>query len=157
MKKTILLLTMILGLNAQADLFNFFDFTKFGEALLATVDGINQNLDKIRVVSQQHLPMQEQWDIACETTQSLNQSVVALSTLLTKYKINQKFCAPITTTLNLQANIIKNCQKYYSKSVPENAEVLLGQFAMSVIQSKMILSKCYPIINEIKLPIPGLD
>jgi len=157
MKKLLIASIMTLGLSAQADIFNFFDFTKFGEALLAVADGININLEKVRVTSQQHVDVKEQWDLACETTQSLNQSVVALSALLSKNKVNQKFCAPITTAMNLQSNIIKNCQKYYSKPVPENAAVLLGQFTMSIIQTKMILTKCYPILNDIYLPFLDVE
>lgn len=152
MKKMILAFTLIAGLTAKADIFNFFDFTQFGQALLTFADGVNQNLEKIRLLQNEQLPIREQWDLACETTQSLNQSVVALNKMLSKYKVSQETCTPISAILNLQIEVIKNCQNYYSKPVPDNAEVLLNKVTASLLQSKLILTKCYPALNQIKIP-----
>ncbi|MFZ3231206.1 MAG: hypothetical protein WA160_13445 [Pseudobdellovibrio sp.] len=152
MKNIIVVVTLIAGVSAQASLFNFFDFTKFGEAALVIADGINENLEKVRLVQHEKLNIQEQWDITCETTQALNKSVEALNLLLGKYKVNQQVCLPISAILNLQADIIKNCQNYYSKPVPDNAEHLINKFTATLIQSKMLLNKCYPILKNIKLP-----
>lgn len=152
MKKTILSLSLLFTLNAQADFLNFFDFTQFGQALLTFADGVNQNLEKIRLLQNEKLPIREQWDLACETTQSLNQSVVALNKMFAKYKVNQQICLPLTAIINLQVEVVKNCQNYYSKPVPDNAEVLISKVTGTLLQSKLVLTKCFPLLNSVKFP-----
>lgn len=156
MKKLIISLVLISGLTAKAGLLDFFDFSKFFEGALTIAEGINENLEKVRLEQQKTLDIREQWDQACAVTQTLNPSLRALNTLLADYHVNSEFCAPITTAIRLQADLIDRCQDYYSKPVPENAEYLIGKFTISILQSKMILAKCYPIINKLKFPgLPG--
>lgn len=156
MKKLILAITLCFGLTAQASLLNFFDFTKFFEAALVIGEGIAQNLEKVRLESQKNLDIREQWDQACEVTQTLNPSLLALNKLLAKHKVNSELCAPITTAIKLQTDIIARCQDYYSKPVPDNAEHLLSKFTLSLIQTRMLMNKCYPALAKIKIPgLPG--
>lgn len=152
MKKLIVSLTLVAAVSAQADIFNFFDFTKFGEAVLAFADGVNTNLERIRLAQREQLNIQEQWDLTCEATQSFNKSLEAFNTLFIKYKVNQQVCFPVTSLLALQADVVKNCQNYYSKPVPDNAEHLINKMTATLIQSKMLLNKCYPIVKQIKIP-----
>lgn len=152
MKKLILALSLTVSFSAHADLLGFFDFTKFGEAALAIADGINENLEKVRLVQHEKLNIQEQWDLTCEVTQSLNKNLEAFNVLFGKYKINQQTCLPVTSIIALQADIVKNCQNYYSKPVPVNAEHLINKFTATLIQSKMLLNKCYPALKDVKIP-----
>jgi hypothetical protein len=152
MKKLILAATLLMGLQAKADLFNFFDFAEVAQTLLKVSDNIANNLEKVRLAQHEVLDVQQQWDLACETTQSLNQGVVALNKMLSKYKVSQQTCTPISAVLNLQNEIIKNCQNFYSKPVPANADLLLNKFTASLIQSRMILVKCYPSLKDIMIP-----
>ncbi len=152
MKILILTTSLIFSLNARADIFNFFDFSQFGQALLTVADGINQNLEKLRLLQNEKLHIREQWDLACETTQNLNQGIVALNKMLGKYKVNQTTCVPITAILFLQIEVIKNCQNYYSKPVPDNAEILINKVTASLLQSKIVLTKCFPNLASIKFP-----
>lgn len=152
MKKMILAVSLLIGLNAQASLFNFFDFAEVTKTLLMVSDNIANNLEKVRLIQNKNLNIQEQWDLTCETTQSLNQSIVALNKMFSKYQVSQKTCAPISAVLNLQNEIIKNCQNFYSKPVPVNADLLLNKFTASLIQSRMILVKCYPSLQDVKIP-----
>lgn len=152
MKKVIVSLVLVLSVTAHAGLFDFFDFTKFGEAALSIADGINENLEKVRLAEREQLNIQEQWDLTCETTQSLNKSLEALNVLFGKYKVNQQTCLPITSILALQADIVKNCQNYYSKPVPDNAEHLLTKFSATLLQTKLLLNKCYPALKGIQIP-----
>lgn len=152
MKKIILVLTLTASFSARADLLNFFDFTKFGEAALAFADGINDNLEKVRLAQRESHNIQEQWDITCEITQSLNKNLEAFNVLFGKYKINQQTCLPVTSIIAFQADIIKNCQNYYSKPVPENAERLINKATATLIQTKMLLNKCYPALKDVQIP-----
>lgn len=156
MKKLIMATVLITSVTAQAGFFDFFDFTKFFEAAVTFADGLNENLEKVRIKQQETLDIREQWDMACDTTKTLNPSILAFNKLLSSYHVNSEFCAPITTVIKLQSDILANCNEYYSKPVPDNAEYLIGKFTISLLQSKMILTKCYPIIGQIKLPaLPG--
>lgn len=152
MKKIIIALTLAATVSAQASFLNFFDFTKFGEAVLAVADGINENLERVRLAQREQMNIQEQWDLTCETTQSLNKSLEALNVMFGKYKINQQTCLPITAIIALQADVVKNCQNYYSKPVPVNAEHLITKFTGTIIQTKMLLNKCYPALKDVKIP-----
>ncbi len=105
---------------------------------------------------QQVLDIREQWDQACDITLTLNPSILAFNKLLSQHKINSKVCAPVTTVIKLQSDILAHCKDYYSKPVPDNAEYLLGKFTIAIFQSKMILTKCYPALANVKLPgLPG--
>jgi hypothetical protein len=54
--------------------------------------------------------------------------------------------------------MLMRCQDFYSKPVPDNAEFILGKFALSVFQTKMILTKCYPVLKRVKIPgLPGFN
>lgn len=156
MKKLIAILVLTSAVTAHAGFFDFFDYSKFFEAAITFADGLNENLEKVRIKQQETLDIKEQWDQACEVTKTLNPSILAFNKLLSSYHVNQNFCAPITTVIKLQSDILANCNEYYSKPVPDNAEYLVGKFTISLLQSKMILTKCYPIIAQIKLPgLPG--
>ncbi|MGZ3724408.1 MAG: hypothetical protein ACXWQQ_01325 [Pseudobdellovibrio sp.] len=156
MKKIIISLILVTSVVSHAGIFDFFDFTKFFEAALTAGEGLAENLEKVRLKQQQVLDIREQWDQACEVTQTLNPSILAFNKLLTDYKINQELCAPVTTVIKLQSDILAHCEDFYSKPVPDNAEFLLGKFTISLLQSKMILTKCYPALANIKLPgFPG--
>ncbi len=156
MKKIILAAILATSFTAKAGLFDFFDFTKFFEASLTIAEGINENLEKVRIYQHEHLDIQQQWDLACDITKTLNPSILAFNKLLSTHKVNQKVCAPVTTVIKLQTDIIARCNEYYSKPVPENAEHLLGKFTISIFQSKLILTKCYPALAKIRLPgLPG--
>lgn len=158
MKKVLVTLILTTSLVSHADIYdiiNFFNFSKFVSSTILVAQGIADNLEKVRTVQQEKLPIQEQWALVCETTQNLNKSVEALGAELVKYKVGQEYCAPISQILNMQADIIKNCQNYYNKPVPENVQHLINKFTMTVFQSRMLLVKCYPELGKIKLPLPG--
>ena len=156
MKNIIFTLVFASALTARAGLFDFFDYTKFFEAAIAIADGMNENLEKVRLKQQQVLDIKEQWDMACDTTKTLNPSILAFNKLLSSYNVNKNFCAPITTVIKLQSDILARCNEYYSQPVPDNAEYLIGKFTISLLQSKMILTRCFPLIGQIKLPgLPG--
>lgn len=158
MKKIIMTLVLTTGLTANAglaDIINWFDLTPFVESTIKAVEGIAINLEKVRLEQQKVLNIREQWDQACEVTATLNPSILAFNKLLADKKVNQELCAPVTTVIKLQSDILMRCHDYYSKPVPENAEFLLRKFMISVFQSKMILTKCYPELAKVKLPIPG--
>ena len=156
MKKAIVAIVMSFGITAQAGIFDFFDFTKFFEGAIVIAEGINENLEKLRLKQQETLNIREQWDQACEVTTALNPTILEFNKLLAKHKVNQELCAPVTTVIKLQTDILARCSDYYNKPVPENAEYLLGKFALSVFQSKMILTKCYPELAKVKIPgLPG--
>ncbi len=148
MKTLILAFCLSLSLSAQANLFDLADITK---TLVAVAQIVNTNLEKVRLVQNQNLDIREQWDLACETTQNLNQGIVALNKMLAKYKVNQETCAPITAVLNLQVEIVKNCQNFYSKPVPDNAQILLNKFSATLLQSRLVLVKCYPSLRDVKI------
>ena len=152
MKKMILAVSLMIGMQAQANLFNLFDFAEVVKTVFLVQDIIAVNLEKARLIQNQTLDVQKEWDLTCETTQSLNQGIVALNKMLSKYKISQKTCTPISAVLFLQNEIIKNCQNFYSKPVPENLQVLRNKFTASLIQSRMILVKCYPSLKDVKIP-----
>ena len=156
MKKMVMLLVLSTTVTVHAGLFDFFDFSKFFEAGITLAEGINENLEKVRLKQQQVLDIREQWDQACSVTETLHPSMLAFNKLLSENQVNQNFCAPITTTIKLQADILAHCKDYYSKPVPENAEYLIGKFTISLMQSKLILTRCFPIVGKIKLPgFPG--
>lgn len=153
MKKMIVAVSLLIGMQAQANLFtNFFDFAEVTKTFLMVSDQIANNLEKIRLIQNKNLDVQKQWDLACETTQSLNQGIVALNKMLSKYKVSQKTCTPISAVLFLQNEIIKNCQNFYSKPVPVNADLVINKFTASLFQSRLILVKCYPSLANIKIP-----
>lgn len=157
MKKLIIAIMLVGSVSVQANLLNFFDFTKFFEAAITFADGLNENLEKVRLKQQETLDIKEQWDMACDVTKTLNPSILAFNKLLSTYKVNQNFCAPITTVIKLQSDILARCNEYYSQPVPDNAEYLVGKFTISIFQSKLILTKCYPILGQIRIPgLPGL-
>lgn len=156
MKKLVLLLVLSTSITAQAGIFDFFDFSKFFEAAITLGEGINENLEKVRLKQQQVMDIREQWDQACAVTETLHPSMLALNKLLAEHQVNQNFCAPITTVIKLQADILSHCKDYYSKPVPENAEYLVGKFTISLMQSKLILTRCYPLLGKVTLPgFPG--
>jgi len=149
---------MVTSMSVQADIYdviNFFDFSKIVQGSFSTIQGVADNLEKIRQIQQAQFNIQDQWDLACETTQSLYKGIEVLNKELIKQKINQKYCAPITTVLSLQADIIRNCQNYYSKPVPNNVDALMRKSIFSLIQTRSLLVKCYPELAKIKMPIPG--
>lgn len=153
MKKILVAVLLITSAQAKADFFaSLFDFAEVTKTFLMVSDVIANNLEKVRLVQTQNVDIKQQWDLACETTQSLNQGIVALNKMLSKYKVSQETCTPISAVLNLQNEIIKNCQGYYSKPVPVNADLLLNKFTASLIQSRLILVKCYPSLKDIKIP-----
>ena len=152
MKKLVLTLLLTSTVTARAGFFDFFDYSKFFEAAITFADGLNENLEKVRIKQQETLDIREQWDQACDVTKTLNPSILAFNKLLSTYHVNSEFCAPITTVIKLQSDILANCNEYYSKPVPDNAEYLLGKFTITLLQSKLILTRCYPIIGQIKLP-----
>jgi len=152
MKKLVMSLVLVAGLTAQAGILDFFDFTHFMEAALNIADGINANLEKVRLAEREKLNIQEQWDLTCEVSQAMNKNLEALNVLFGKYQVNQKTCVPVTSLIALQADIVKNCQNYYSKPVPANAEHLINKFSATLLQTKMLLNKCYPALKDVKIP-----
>ena len=156
MKKIIFAVILTAAFTARAGLFDFFDYSKFIEAAVTLADGLNENLEKVRVKQQEVLDVKQQWDQACDVTKTLNPSILAFNKLLSTYNVNKNFCAPITTVIKLQSDILANCNEYYSKPVPDNAEYLLGKFTITLLQSKLILTRCFPLVGQIKLPgLPG--
>lgn len=152
MKKIIAIAIITSALTARAGLFDFFDYSHFIEAAITFAEGLNENLEKVRVKQQQVVDVREQWDMACNATQTLNPTLVELSKFLIDNKLNNSFCMPLSTALKLQSEILMHCQDYYSKPVPENAEFLVGKFTVSILQTKMIMTKCLPILSNVKLP-----
>ncbi len=152
MKKLILALAITTSLTAKAGLFDFIDFKEVLKTYFAVAKVVELQLEKVRLFQNENLDIRQQWDLACETTQSLNQGLVALNQMLGKYKVNQQTCLPLTAALNLQIEIVKNCQNYYSKPVPDNAEILMNKFTASLFQSRMVLVKCYPRLRDYKIP-----
>lgn len=152
MKKTIMSFVLAIAVNLNADILNFFDYNEFFQAAYTFANGLNLNLEKARLKQQEIVDVREQWDTACDVTQTLNPSILAFNKLLTTYKVNQNFCAPITTVIKLQSEILAHCHEYYSKPVPENYNYLLSKYSLSLLQSKMILKKCFPLVGEIPLP-----
>ena len=143
MKKIILITALTASLNAQAGLLDFFDFTKFGQAILLIVDGINENLEKVRLYQHEQLDLETQWNVMCRITQGLNQSSVELAQVLATQNFDHKACLPLTTALNLQNSILANCQKFYSEPVAVNSDYVLGQFVQSVEAVKEVKAKCF--------------
>lgn len=158
MKKLVMSLVLLSAFTARAGFLDFFDYTKFLEAAITLADGLNENLEKVRLKQQQTLDIKEQWDMACDVTKTLNPSILAFNKLLSSYNVNKNFCAPITTVIKLQSDILARCNEYYSQPVPDNAEYILGKFTITLLQSKLILTRCYPLIGQIKLPgLPGVN
>lgn len=120
--------------------------------MLAVADGININLENLRLAQRESHNIQHQWDLTCEVTQSLNKNLEAFNVLFGKYKVNQATCLPVTSLIAFQADIVKNCQNYYSKPVPANAERLINKATGTLIQTKMLLNKCYPVLKDVKIP-----
>lgn len=119
---------------------------------------VSQNLEQVRLYSHAHLNIQEEWDLACDATKTLNPSILAFNKLLTDHKVNQRLgCAPITPLIKYQTEIIAQCNQFYSRPVPDSAKVMLGKFALTVFQSKLLMTKCYPELAKVKLPIPSFD
>jgi hypothetical protein len=155
MKKSILALSLALtlGTSTQANILDgLFDFAQLTKSFLAFSGVINANLEKVRLIQNKNLDVREQWDLTYEVAQSLNQSTVALNKLFGKYKLNQETCLPITAFVNYQIEFVKNCQNFYSKPVPDNAEILMNKFTGTLLQSRILLNKCYPSLKGIKIP-----
>lgn len=156
MKRIILAVMMTVSLSANASFWDFFDFSKFFEAALIAGEGVAQNLEKLRLEQQKYLDIRQQWDLSCETIQAINPSLLALNKALTEAKINNQLCAPVTQVLKLNSDILMQCQDFYSKPVPENAEFILGKVTISLFQTRMLLNKCYPALKKVKIPgLPG--
>jgi hypothetical protein len=143
MKKMTLALLLTVSLNANAGLLDFFDFTKFGEALLLIVDGMNDNLEKVRLYQHEKMDVTTQWDRMCRITAGLNQSTVELNAILTALNFEKKTCLPLTTALQLQTDIIANCEKFNSEPVAVNTDYVLGHFMQSVEAIKQIKAECF--------------
>ena len=60
MKKLILALVLTSTVTARAGFFDFFDFSKFFEAAITFADGLNENLEKVRIKQQETLDIREQ-------------------------------------------------------------------------------------------------
>ena len=158
MKKMILAVILSVSVSANAYVLESLDWALVLRNVMAVAKVINRNLEQVRLYSHANMNIQDEWDLACEATQTLNPSILEFNKLLTKYEVNQKLgCAPITPLIRYQTEIIKQCQAFYGKPVPENAKVMLTKFAFTVFQSKMILTKCYPELAKVKLPIPSFD
>ena len=149
MKKIVLSLLLMKSLTAQAGLLDMFDVAQALKTYIAVTKAVAVQLEKVRLVQNQNLDIRQQWDLTCETTQNLNQGLVALNKMFSKYKVNQETYLPITATL---IEIVKNCQNFYSKPVPDNAEILMNKLTASLFQSRMVLVKCYPSLKDIKIP-----
>lgn len=171
MKKVILavILSLTLSLSAQAasqvtaqvatkatEGFSFnpfsFDLGKLLEPALVAGEHVVKALEELRLAQHQVLDIRQQWDIACEFTTSVNPSILALNKTLIDLKVNKITCTPITTVIKLNSDILGRCKDYYSKPVPENVEFLLGKFAISAFQTRMLLHKCYPALKNVKIP-----
>jgi len=152
MKSIILAVIMVSGMTAKAGVLDFFDFSKFFEAALTAGEGVADNLEKLRLEQQKVLDIREQWDMACATVTSINPAILKLNKALTAAKINNKLCAPVTTVIKLNSDILMHCQDYYSKPVPDNAEFLLGKVTISLFQTRLLLNKCYPALKNVKIP-----
>jgi len=165
MKKILLTAILVFQVGAQAA-----DQTNMSvqETAAARPNGINwgqvlrtagavagviiQNLERARLASLSNPSIQQQWDVACGVTKALNPGLIAFNQMLAENRINQRLCAPITPLIKLQTDIMANCEQFYSRPVPENARLMLGKFAITLFQSKMILTKCYPALAGIRLP-----
>lgn len=157
MKNTLMGLIFLMGTMAQAQTQTPEEsgWRNFFRVAGAVANVVNANLEKVRLYSHANMNIQEQWDLACDVTQTLNPSLLELNKLLTKHKVNDKLnCAPITPLIRLQTQIIAQCHDFYSKPVPDNAKVMLGKFALTVFQAKLVLTKCYPELAKVKLPMP---
>jgi len=119
---------------------------------LTAGEGVAENLEKVRLEQQKVLDIREQWDMACETVQTVNPAILKLNKALSAAKINNKLCAPVTTVIKLNSDILMRCQDFYSKPVPDNAEFLLGKFTISLFQTRLLLNKCYPALKNVKIP-----
>lgn len=156
MKKLVLFTVLTASLSAQASWFDFFDFTKFGEALLMASDGLNENLEKVRVLQHQKLDLTQQVEAVCNLTVGLNKNVETLNNLFMAYDLDQRTCAPITKVLTLQTTVLNNCNEFYTKEVQINSDLVIGAFAQSVVESREILVKCFPILSEVLPSFPGM-
>lgn len=143
MKKMTLALLLTVSLNANAGLLDFFDFTKFGEAILMIVDGVNENLERVRLWQHDKMDVTTQWNRMCRITAGLNQSTVELGAVLAEANFDQKACLPLVTALQLQADIIANCEKFNSEPVAVNTDYVLGHFMQSVEAVKQIKAECF--------------
>ena len=153
MKKLAFALLLTCTVTAHAGIFDFFDLSKFFEAAVTASEGIADNLEKVRLAEMKVLDIREQWDQACVITNSIQPSILVLNKVLTDAKVNLKVCAPITTVIKLNSDILAHCADFYTKPVPDNAEFLLGKFAIAVFQTKLLLNKCNPELAKlIKLP-----
>lgn len=152
MKKLLICVVMVTGLSAQA---SWLDWSQIFRTAGVIATYIGNNLEQLRLASQQNMNIQEQWDMACNATKALNPSILAFNKILAENKVNDKLCAPITPLIRLQTDIIANCNNFYSKPVPENAQIMLQKFAITVFQAKLILTKCYPALAKVNLPFPG--
>lgn len=156
MKKLILATVLAFTVSTQAGVLDFFDFTKFFEAAMTLGEGLAENLEKVRLKQRETADIKEQWESTCEAVQTINPTLVEFNKFLTSFNLSQNYCLPLTNAIKLQSDLLMRCKDYYNRPVPANAEYLVGKFALSIVQSKMIMSKCFPILKEIKLPgLPG--
>lgn len=84
-----------------------------------------------------------QWNRICRITQGLNQSTIELNTILTTFNFDKKTCLPLSTALQLQADIIANCEKFNSEPVAVNSDYVLSHFMQSVDAVEKIKSECF--------------
>jgi hypothetical protein len=143
MKKMTLTLLLTVSLNANAGLLDFFDLSKFGQALLLIIDGMNDNLEKVRLYQHEKMDVTTQWNRMCRITSGLNQTTVELNTILVAFNFDKRTCLPLTTALQLQSDIIANCEKFNSEQVAVNTDYVLGHFMQSVEAVKQIKAECF--------------
>jgi hypothetical protein len=157
MRKIIMSLLLVAPFSAKAGILDSLDYTQLFATAGAIAHVVEINLEQLRQSAQQNPSNQVNWDLMCEATQTLNPSILAFNKLLTKHKVNQALCAPITPLIKYQSDIIAACNDFYSKPVPENAQLFFRKFAFTIFQSKLILTKCYPELAKVKLPLPGVN
>jgi len=152
MKKILVMITVFASI-AQAQILpgftDLFDLAKIGQGVLMVADGINEGLEKIHVIQKEKVDVEQQWNDICTVTVSLNKSVEAFSSLLAKYDVDAKVCAPLSRVLTLQYEIINHCQDYYTDTVSMNSDFVLGAFSKTLEESTKILTQCYPFLNSL--------
>lgn len=158
MKQIIIAVCMLSGLTTQANVQQPADAQSLLRGAWQVIKVISQGLEQVRLYSHANMNIQQQWDLACDVTKTLNPSLLELNKLLTEHKVNQKLgCAPITPLIKYQTEIIAQCNQFYTRPVPDSARLMLGKFALTVFQSKLIMTKCYPELAKVRLPIPSFD
>lgn len=158
MKRIMMATLMLFALISQANVQQNNDAQSLLRNAWQVIKVISQGLEHVRLYSHANMNIQQQWDMACDVTKTLNPSLLEFNKLLTKHNVNQKLgCAPITPLIKYQTEIIAQCNQFYTRPVPDSARVMLGKFALTVFQSKLLMTKCYPELAKVKLPIPSFD